>query len=95
MEITDNKRGDNFATITIYLKGENFPLGKIELTPRWQAAARSLSNGLSLDKDLKCVQVSAGYRNFAHGQDITFYYGKAVEKEVENGTEEKQDETFG
>ncbi len=94
MEIKDVKRGDNWTTITIEMEVQNLmDLGKIEITPRWQATAKSLANDCNINFPI--LQIDAHTRDFdsyykKYLQEFIFYF----EKDKDNG-KVKEDEQEG
>jgi hypothetical protein len=94
VEIKDEKRGENWATIRVEIGIElPYEMGKLELSPRWKAAGRSLANKLNITEPL--VQIDAGFRDgnvwMGRTQEFVFYFRKEKENVKENESKGKEE----
>jgi hypothetical protein len=94
MLIIDEKRGENWAIVIVEIDVEIFyELGKVDISPRWRAAGKSLANKCSIDMPLAQIDASCRDGDIWSGrsQNFIFYFGKVTEnvKEDESKCEEE------
>lgn len=92
MQIQEIKRFNNATVVHLILEiFDDEKLGKVNLTPRWLAAGKSLQNLYKIPPEQKLVQIDASNWD-AYGsireQHFTFYYLEEIE---DAGRIEKED----